>query len=216
MSDIVKSNNALSDYQIADIEARVSRVRSLLKQSTAAWLSIAKEFAIAKKDLKQHAFEAFVNRVGLTKSVSDKLLKIGACNPLFEEQNLEFISSVEGWTVLYELAKLEVKQIYELIEKLRGESKLKLTREVIFNFAKKQPLGDKRLICISVEIDESRLNTISNDKFKDMLSSINDLQQQIDRINAGFVVKKRGKSLDLVERRAAANSSAFVVETIAA
>lgn len=216
MSNFVKSNNPLSAYQIADIEKRVLRVKSFLKQTTSAWLSIAKEFSVAKGDLSQHPFEAFVNSVGLTKSVSDKLLKIGECKPLYEEQNLEFVTSIEGWTVLYELAKLEAKQIDELIKKLRSDPAVNLTREVIVNFVNKKPLGDKRLICLSIEIDESKMNTISNYKFAEVMSSIKELQQNIDSINAGFVVKKRDKSLELVESRAAANSSAFVADKLVA
>ena len=106
----MKYEEKLSTEVLKDIEQRVSRARNCLRASTTAWIGLGREFADAKTKLKPIAFERFVNEVGMTKSIADKLVIIGRRKTLFDEANIDYISTVDGWTVLYELAKLDDKK----------------------------------------------------------------------------------------------------------
>jgi hypothetical protein len=209
------NSGALSDIEVTDIQLRVSRVRAYIKQSTSAWLSIGSEFFSAKEKLKQLAYEKFVIDCGFTTSVADKLVKIGSCGILHMEASLPLVSSAEGWTVLYELSKLEQKQINNLLEVVANDNEKKLTRELIHNFANNKPLDAKRLVVASIELDEAKLKSMSFEQFNEVQKRINALKSEIDRINAGFILKSRNKTVTKISDLARANSNAMIVKTAA-
>lgn len=209
------TNSNLSNIELNDIQLRVDRVRAYLKQSTSAWLSIATEFSSAKQKLKTLAFQKFVIDCGFTTSVADKLVKIGSCTVLHSEEKLPLVSSAEGWTVLYELSKLEQKQINNLLEVVANDNEKKITRELIYNFANNKPLDAKRLVVASIELDEDKLKSMSLEQFNYIQSRIDALKAEIDRINAGFVLKSRSKTVVKIADRARSNSNAMIVATAA-
>jgi hypothetical protein len=212
---MTSSTSPLSHTDLNDIKSRVDRVRSYLKQSTSAWLSIGIEFNNAKTKLHQLAFEKFVIECGFTTSVADKLVKIGACAILHTEEKLPLVSCAEGWTVLYELTKLAPKQINNLLEVVANDNEKKLTRELIYNFANNKPLDAKRIVVASIELDEAKLKSMSFEQFNEVQKRINALKSEIDRINAGFIVKSRDKTVTKISDRALANSNAMIVSTAA-
>lgn len=212
---MTNSNPALSNIELNDIQSRVDRVRGYLKQSTSAWLSIGIEFNNAKTKLKQLAFEKFVIDCGFTTSVADKLVKIGSCAVLHTEDKLPLVSSAEGWTVLYELSKLDQKQINNLLDVVANDNEKKLTRELIHNFVNNKPLDAKRLVVASIELDEVKLKSMSFEQFNEVQKRINALKSEIDRINAGFVLKSRNKTVTKISDLARANSNAIIVKTAA-
>jgi hypothetical protein len=212
---MTNASPALSSIELNDIQRRVDRVHGFLKQSTSAWLSIASEFSTAKNKMKPLAFQKFVTDCGFTISVADKLVKIGSCAVLHTEEKLPLVSSAEGWTVLYELSKLEQKQINSLLEVVANDNEKKLTRELVHNFAKNKPLDAKRLVVASIEIDEGKLNSMSFDQFNEVNSRIKALKAEIDRINAGFMVMPRERTVIKIADRARSNSEAMIVATAA-
>ena len=125
------------------------------------------------------------------------------------------MSSAEGWTVLYELAKLEPKQINSLLDVLANDNDKKLTRELIHNFTNNKPLDAKRLVVASIELDEEKLKSMSYEQFYAVQQRINALKSEIDRMNAGFVIKSRSKTVVKISDRARANSDAMIVKTAA-
>lgn len=209
------TNSNLSNIELNDIQMRVERVRTYLKQSTSAWLSIATEFSSAKQKLKTLAFQKFVIDCGFTTSVADKLVKIGSCAVLHSEEKLPLVSSAEGWTVLYELSKLEQKQINNLLEVVANDNEKKITRELIYNVANNKPLDAKRLVVASIELDEDKLKSMSLEQFNYIQSRIDALKADIDHINAGFVLKSRSKTVVKIADRARSNSNAMIVATAA-
>jgi hypothetical protein len=209
------TNSNLSNIELNDIQLRVERVRAYLKQSTSAWLSIATEVSSAKQKLKTLAFQKFVIDCGFTTSVADKLVKIGSCAVLHSEEKLPLVSSAEGWTVLYELSKLEQKQINGLLEVVANDNEKKLTRELIYNFANNKPLDAKRLVVASIELDEDKLKSMSFEQFSEVNKRIDALKAEIDRINAGFVLKSRSKTVVKIADRSRSNSNAMIVSTAA-
>jgi uncharacterized small protein (DUF1192 family) len=125
------------------------------------------------------------------------------------------VSSAEGWTVLYELAKLEPKQINSLLDVVANDNDKKLTRELIYNFTNNKPLDAKRLVVASIELDEEKLKSMSYEQFNAVQQRINALKSEIDRINAGFVLKSREKTVVKIADRARSNSNAMIVASAA-
>ncbi len=203
--------NTFSDTELSDIQARVTRVQGFLKQATSAWLSIAYDVAIAKAKLKPLAFQKFVTDCGFTTAVADKLVKIGNCASLHLADNLSLVASIDGWTVLYELSKLESKQISSLLSKIRENPDVKITREVIENFAANRSLVEKRLVLATIEVDDSKLGFMSSEQFRSIKQRIKDLESEIDRINAGVVLRTREKNVIKMSSRAASNTEMAII-----
>lgn len=209
------TNINLTPVELSDIEQCVSRVRAYLKQSTSAWLSIASEFSSAKQKFKTLGYQKFVIDCGFTTTVADKLAKIGSCAVLHTEETLPLVTCAEGWTVLYELSKLETKQINNLLNVVANDNYKKLTRELIHNFANSKPLDAKRLVVASIELDEDKLKSMSFEQFSEVQKRIDALKSEIDRINAGFILKSRKSNVVKITDRTRANSDAMIVRTAA-
>jgi len=209
------TSSALSNIQLNDIQSRVDRMRGYLNQSTSAWLSIGAELHNAKIKFKQLAFEKSVTDCGFITSVAEKLVKIGACAVLHTEEKLPLVSSAEGRTVLYELSKREQKQINNLLDFVANDNEKKLTRELIHNFANNKPLDARRIVIASIELDEAKLKSMSFEQFNEVQKRINALKSEIDRINSGFILKSRNKTVTKISDRALAKSNAMIVSTAA-
>jgi hypothetical protein len=212
----MKYEGKLSTDVLSDIEDRVSRVRNCLRTSTSAWLEVAREFADAKTKLKSIAFERFVNEVGVTKSIADKLVIVGRRSVLFDEKIIDYISTAEGWTVLYELAKLDDKKVAEVVELVRSNPSLRLTRDLIYNVANNRPLNEKVIVLASIEIDSSKLKTVTKAQSDLIATRLADIDRLLSDAHTLVSYRKRSSSVTRVETAAGANSSpTFVLKTAA-
>ena len=206
----------LSTDVLSDIEERVFRVRRCLRTSTSAWLEVAREFADAKTKLKSIAFERFVNEVGVTKSIADKLVIVGRRPLLFDEAIIDYISTADGWTVLYELAKLDDKKVAEVVDVVRSNPSLRLTRDLIYNVANNRPLNEKVIVLASIEIDSSKLKTVTKAQSDLIATRLADIDRLLSDAHTLVSYRKRSNSVTRVETAAGANSSpTFVLKTAA-
>jgi hypothetical protein len=212
----MKSGVTLSTDVLNDIEKRVSRVRICLRASTSAWLEVAREFADAKTKLRSIAFERFINEVGVTKSIADKLLIIGRRKILFDDSIIDYISTVDGWTVLYELAKLDDKKVAEVVDVLRSTPSLRLTRDLIYNVANNRQLNEKAIVLASIEIDSSKLKTVTKAQSDLIATKLAEIDRLLSDARSLVLYRKRSSSVTKIETAAEANSSpTFVVSTAA-
>ena len=212
----MKYEGKLSTDVLSDIEERVSRVRNCLRTSTSAWLEVAREFADAKTKLKSIAFERFVNEVGVTKSIADKLVIVGRRPLLFDEAIIDYISTADGWTVLYELAKLDDKKVAEVVELVRSNPSLRLTRDLIYNVAHNRPINEKTIVLASIEIDSSKLKTVTKAQSDLIATRLADIDRLLSDAHTLVSYRKRSSSVTRVETAAGANSSpTFVLRTAA-
>ena len=213
------TNSNISPADLVEIQkSYVDRVHAYLKMSTTAWLNIANVIAVAKNKLKPLAYQRFITDCGFTTAVADKLVSVGRCDILRDEKYLPVLASADGWTVVStELSKLAPQKISSLLELVANGNEKKLTREMIYNVSQTiNPLDQKRVIVVSIEIDDSKkLKSLSAEQFSEMQLSINALQKQIDDIHAGFIVKPRKNNIVMIRERAQANSNAMIVRTAA-
>ena len=205
----------LTRNELDDIAVRVKSVQGFMKQSTAAWLSIAREIYKAKNNLKEHAFEKFIEDVRLTKTIAEKLTQVGKCNALYHKPDLDLITSVDGWTVLYELSKLDTKRLTSLFTKLRAGPTIKLTRKVVVDHASGKSSSGKCFVIASIEIDEKELKRLSDQQFKQVEKHVTELKYKINNGDTGFEMKERTKAIQEIEKRTAANSNSTITATAA-
>ena len=205
----------MSAAELSDIQDYVARVNDYLNRSTACWIKISAEFTQAKTKLKAHAFERFVNDCGFTHAVAAKMIKIGRSAFIQDESNLEKLVTIEGWTVLYELSKIDDQSIKHLLATTANDNKSKLTREMISNFVSGKPANAKQLTVASVEFDEAKLSVITAEQFKSVKQHIDALKLELSKINVGAVVKSRAKTFKRISESAKANSSSVLVQTAA-
>lgn len=209
----IAANDTLSADVLFDIQKRVECVKAHFRTSSAAWLQVAQEFTTAKELLNQHAYERFVNDVGVTKAVADKLVLIGRETALYREELIDYVSTADGWTVLYELAKIGAKKLVEVIDVLKADRSKRLTRELIDNVANNRPSDEKVIVLASIEITSSKLKSITNAQWSLVTKKLAEIDSVLSSANGVVSYHKRNKSLQVVGNAAASNSTVQSVKT---
>jgi len=204
----------ISDVDLKKIEERVNRVNILNQNATKAWLEIAREFGEAKDKLSPLAFDRFVNDVGVTNAVAVKLISIASKNVLYREEYLPYVATLHGWTVVYELSKLDDATVGKVIDELKADPAKRLTREIIESYSTKNK-APKMLMIASVEIDEQSAENITDDQLKRFQSQFDVLKQELNKLNAHFTFKEPKSGLKTLQEAANANNSPELVQTAA-
>ena len=114
-----------------EVDDCVQRVTSLIKRSTAAWLDVAKEVRRAKDKLQKEDYALFLKLSCLTAAIGDKLLRIAETTVLYAPAFEQYLERTQGWSPLYEVAKLDTVEVVELQKKLDDEPTLPLTRKLV-------------------------------------------------------------------------------------
>jgi hypothetical protein len=216
MSKSSKTTASELDFtEIQDIESRVTRVKKMLNNSSVIWLQIAKEFVEAKVKLRQLGYERFVNDSGFTKSVADKLICIGKCKRLYDDQAKEIVGVIDGWTTLYEVTKLNDSQIDDLFAELRKKKSLRLSRSVVFNIANGNAATDKMLVFVTIGAQESLLGNLTDTQIDEFRAKLDELRTMFNKTPKAIVFKQRKDALKLLSDVSKSNNSATVVQTAA-
>jgi hypothetical protein len=206
------NNNTLSPEVLADISKRVVRVQSYLQTSSESWLAVAEEFSVAKKKLSTKAYQRFAIEAGFTTNVAEKLQKVGSQSIFYDPQIKKYLASADGWTVLYELAKLDQSKINTVIDHLKTGSK-KLTRDFILNIANNRSLDEKTIVLASLEVTSSKLASLTQQQYADVNRKIAEIEQIISTKSTVVAFRKREKSLQSLAQKAEANNAASLVST---
>lgn len=197
---------------LTDIAERVARVQSHLQTSSDSWLAVAKEFASAKKKLSTKAYQHFALEAGFTTNVAEKLKKIGSQTIFYDPQVKKYLASADGWTVLYELSKLDQSKIKAVIDLLKTGSK-KLTRDLIQNIANNRSLDEKTIVLASLEVTSSKLASLTQQQYDDVNRKIAEIEQIISAKSTVVAFRKRNRSLQSLAEKAEANNTASIVST---
>ncbi len=206
------NDDTLPTEVLIDIAERVARVQSHLRTSSDTWLSIAKEFSNAKKKLSTQAYQHFALEAGFTTNVAEKLQKIGSQTIFYDPKVKKYLASADGWTILYELAKLDQSKISIVIDHLKTGSK-KLTRDLILNIANNRSLDEKTIVLASLEVTSSKLASLTQQQYADVNRKIAEIEQIISAKSTVVAFRKRNKSLQSLAKKAEANNAASVVST---
>ena len=107
-------------------------------------------------------------------------------------------------------------KVAEVVELVRSNPSLRLTRDLIYNVAHNRPLNEKTIVLASIEIDSSKLKTVTKAQSDLIATRLADIDRLLSDAHTLVSYRKRSGSVTRVETAAGANSSpTFVVKTAA-
>jgi hypothetical protein len=193
-------SRAITKEEFDELSQRSVRIRLLLRKSASLWLEIAKEVNDAKNTLSKNAFDLFLQKSTLTQSIADKMPRIAQASILYLDESKQHLEKLEGWTTLYEVAKLPEADVREMYRELQKNPEQCLTRSFIQQFKIQQNSSQKPVMTIATitlsEDDVKRLDYNEYLRFRDALEAI---QRIIDRSIIAARMTLHTKSLEKVE-----------------
>lgn len=189
----------LSHNELDEITKRVSKVSSLLKRSVELWLEISTEVFDAKRSLRQLAFEHFLNQANITKSVADKLLRIAKCIPLYSPEAQQYTKKLEGWTTLYEVAKLPDQKIANLFNAIDEDPDFVITRQSIKQFADPVTHAVRNEVIAQIFVSHADIKRLSFEQFEKLSTGLDEIARIIDRSSPAISIDIKVKALQHIE-----------------
>ena len=215
MSDTEVINIPISQQELSDIEQRANRVISLVKKSAEIWLQVATEVNDAKLKLSPIAFNQFLVRATLTPAIADKMPRIAQQLILYSENAQRHISKLEGWTTLYEVAKLPPKKISELMSTLDEQPDTVVTRAFIQQFKTSTSSNSAPPVRVAeILISEDLLMRLDFDQFLKFRDSLDEIQRIVDRSYPAASINLKTKILNELEAKLLNPPDAESEETI--
>lgn len=190
----------VGEDELDELSERAERIRLLLRKSASLWLEIAREVTDARNVLSKDGFELFLVRSSLTRAIADKMPRIAQASILYLDESREHLEKLEGWTTLYEVAKLPEADVREMYRELRNNPEQCLTRSLIQQFKSRQNSSQSNVLKIATitlsEDDVKRLDYDEYLKFRDALDAI---QRIVDRSIIAASMTLHTKSLEKLE-----------------
>jgi hypothetical protein len=182
MTPDTTTNNSSTKAVITDIEERASRVRSMVENSVSIWLEVALEVDDAKKHLSKSDFELFLRKSALSRPIADKLLSIAKANILYFAESQKYLDKLEGWTTLYEVAKLSANDIRDLFDSIDDNPEQALTRSYIAQFKSKNiQQQDVVEIVATITLSTDRVQRLNRVEFQRFKKDLDEISQIISR-----------------------------------
>jgi hypothetical protein len=187
---------------LEDVEARALRVARLLRKSATLWLDIAKEVADAKQSLSKDAFAIFLKKACLTPAIADKMPTIAKTADLYSDEMKKHIHRFEGWSPIYETAKLKPDERSELISALNKDPEAEVSRKFIQSFRKAKSTSTKSTTLIAeIRFDENDIQRCDYDQFLDLKQKLDDISRIIDRMSPVVLFSQKDEKLDQIETK---------------
>lgn len=184
----------------SDINRRASHIRSLLQKSASVWLDIAKEVTDAAETYDKDAFELFLQKASLTKSIADKMKRIARASRLYLDDSKRYLAKLEGWTTLYEVAKLSQSEMTDLFKELDRAPHQLLTRAFIAQFKIKTKTATTRSLTIaSINFSIDPADSLNIQQFQTLKRDLDEIHHIIDRARYSCQFSINKTALKLIE-----------------
>lgn len=171
----------LSQDLTQEIIMRAKRINDLMKRSTEVWLEIAREVSDAKKCLDENCYDFFLKKASLTPAIANKMPRIAKTAPLYAEEAKKYVQRLEGWSTLYEVAKLKPAEIQSFFRALDDDPDLVPSRDTITRFRKTKSPKSNDVVAATILINPADLQRLSFDQFMDIKECLVDISRIIDR-----------------------------------
>ena len=182
-----------------DILERASRVRVLLRKSASVWLEIAKEVYEAKQILSANDYCLFLDKASLTAAIADKMPTIAKSSELYSDKVKRHIHKFEGWSTLYEAAKLKADERTALLKSLDTNPEADVSRAFIQSFKKSTNSKSVSVIIAQLKVNESDLSRLDYDQFQDLKQQIDDFSRVIDRLSPAVSFSQSDQKITEIE-----------------
>lgn len=194
------NTKTLTLKEAQDIDQRALKVSSLLKRSAQLWLEIATEVNDAKVSLCPISYNLFLNKAGLTNAIADKLLRIAKDTMLYSDIVKPHINKLEGWSTLYEVAKLSPKEKQSFFDTLNQEPETTVSRAFIQSFkASKPSLKSTELPIVQISIDKNNISRFSYDQFLNLKDKLDDIAHIVDKMSPAIYLKVNDTNVSIIE-----------------
>lgn len=200
MTNTEMTDAIIDQYIENDIDRRVLRLQVLLKKSAHVWLEVAKEVNDAKKCLSKCDFDQFLKKASLSQSIADKMPRIAEASILYIDESQIHLEKLEGWTTLYEVAKLPETNVREMYKELERNPDQALTRSFIQQFKSKQSTASSKILTVAtITLSEDDIKRLDYDEYLRFREALDAVQRIIDRSITAASISIHAKSLEKVE-----------------
>ena len=199
-AEIVTSSSPTPYDEFDVISERAERIRRLLRRSVITWLQIAREVTEARDVLSKDGFELFLAKSSITRAIADKMPRIAQANILYLDESKEHLEKLEGWTTLYEVAKLPDADVKEMYRELRKNPEQSLTRSFIQQFKSQQNSSQRAALTVAtITLSEDDIKRLDYDEYLKFRDALDAIQRIVDRSIIAARMTLHTKSLEKVE-----------------
>ena len=199
-AEIVTSSSPTPYDEFDVISERAERIRRLLRRSAITWLQIAREVTEARDVLSKDGFELFLAKSSLTRAIADKMPRIAQANILYLDESKEHLEKLEGWTTLYEVAKLPDADVREMYRELQKDPEQCLTRSFIQQFKSQQNSSQRAALTVaSITLSEDDIKRLDYDEYLKFRDALDAIQRIVDSSIIAASITLYTKSLEKVE-----------------
>ena len=204
----------VSDKEILEVVERSARVSQLLRKSASLWLEVAREVTEARNVLSKDGFELFLAKSSLTRAIADKMPRIAQASILYLDESKEHLEKLEGWTTLYEVAKLPDADVRELYRELQKNPEQCLTRSFIQQFKSQQNSSQRAALTVAtITLSEDDIKRLDYDEYLRFRDALDAIQRIVDRSIIAARMTLHTKSLEKVEAIIIQQSASDVDDT---
>lgn len=190
----------LNVNELIDIESRAERVSALLRKSATLWLDIAKEVFDAKDSLSADAYAIFLQKACLTPAIADKMPTIAKTPELYSDKAKKHIHRLEGWSTLYETAKLKSDERTAFFDALNNDPEIDVSRAFVQSFRKsKSKTSQSSPLIAEIRFNESDIQRFDYDQFLELKQKLDDISRMIDRMSPAVSFSQKNKQIQKLE-----------------
>jgi len=193
-------SRAITKEEFDELSQRAERIRLLLRKSASLWLEIAREVTEARNALSKDGFELFLAKSSLTRAIADKMPRIAQASILYLDESKEHLEKLEGWTTLYEVAKLPDADVREMYRELQKNPEQCLTRSFIQQFKSQQNSSQRAALTVAtITLSEDDIKRLDYDEYLKFRDALDAIQRIVDRSIIAASITLHTKSLEKVE-----------------
>ena len=193
-------SRAITKEEFDELSQRAERIRLLLRKSASLWLEIAREVTEARNALSKDGFEFFLGKSSLTRAIADKMPRIAQASILYLDESKEHLEKLEGWTTLYEVAKLPDADVRELYRELQKNPEQCLTRSFIQQFKSQQNSSQRAALTVAtITLSEDDIKRLDYDEYLRFRDALDAIQRIVDRSIIAARMTFHTNSLNKVE-----------------
>lgn len=186
--------------ELKDIEARAERVSALLRKSARLWLDIAKEVHDARQSLSPDAYAIFLQKASLTSAIADKMPTIAKTPELYSDEAKQHVHRLEGWSTLYEAAKLKSDERAAFFDALNNDPEIDVSRAFIQSFrTTKSNSSSKSILIAEVKFSESDIQRFDYEQFLELKQRLDDIARMIDRMSPAVFFSQKDAQIEKIE-----------------
>lgn len=185
---------------LADVDQRAERISQLMRKSATLWLDIAKEVFDAKESLSADVYAIFLQKACLTPAIADKMPTIAKTPELYSDEAKKHVHRLEGWSTLYENAKLTSDERTAFFDALNKNPEIDVSRAFIQSFrTSKAGKGSTDIQIAQIKVSKNDIARLDYDQFLDLQRKLDEIARLFDRLSPAVTFTVRSRQVQDIE-----------------